>query len=105
MKTASNATLDFSHVIRDRLTSIALCANSLQSTLAPKLTSEHEHSFGIIQSSVADIKAILDQLANCYQLELLALRHTHNRSERIGAPIAPGAGPSLPKATPKVPGS
>jgi hypothetical protein len=99
------STLDFSHVIRDRLTSIALCANSLQSSLGPKLTSEHVHSFGIILSSVTDIKAILDQLANCYHAEMSASRYIQNRSELIGAPITSGASLNLPKATPKVSGS
>ena len=100
MKTTSNTTLDFSHVIRDRLTSIALCANSLQATLPAKLTTEHVHSFDIIQSSVADIKTILDQLANGYQSELLTLRKSQNRDELIGSPITPNATPNLRTATP-----
>jgi len=101
MKTASNANLDFPHVIRERLTSIALCANSLQFAFASKLSREQVQAFGVIQSSVSDIKTILDQLENCDRTEMLPFGKDQRRNAVTALPMTPSALVPLPKAPAK----
>lgn len=78
-------TLDIARVIRNRLTVIALCTDSLELTFGCDLAPAEKQQFAVIQSSVKDIKLVLDRMAGCFQAELLALKQRQCGSEWIGA--------------------
>ena len=90
-QTSSSKALEIAHLIRNRLTSIILCAHALQTDWAPKLSAEQERELRIIQSSVEEIKRVLDMLTNSYCTEVLTLKKAAIR-RRIYRFAAPGRG-------------
>lgn len=77
-------TLDIAHLIRNRLTSIALCTDALQVAVKSELPAMHRQEFQVIQASIKEIKTVLDRMAACFQAELLALKQRELGIELIG---------------------
>lgn len=77
-------TLDIARVIRNRLTVIALCTDSLEVAFRCEVSRAEKQQFAVIQSSIRDIKLVLDRMAGCFQAELLALKQRQRGGEWIG---------------------
>lgn len=77
-------TLDIAHVIRNRLTVIALCTDSLEAAFHCDVSLADKQQFAVIQSSIKDIKLVLDRMAGCFQAELLVLKQRQCGGKWIG---------------------